>query len=254
MRNRQPLIAGNWKLNGTRSSVVSLSESVAKAATQVTAEILLCPASVHLSDVLNVVGNTAVKLGAQNCSQHEKGAFTGECSVNMLAEFGCEYVIVGHSERRDLFGETDEIVAAKFFAVQKAGLTPILCVGESLEDRRAGKQEAVVVTQLEAVIAAPDFQPSDLAGAVIAYEPVWAIGTGETASPAQAQEVHSIIRRRISSMDESIAQHIRIIYGGSVNPASAPDLFVEEDIDGGLVGGASLKAEDFVAICLAAGE
>lgn len=257
MQTRPTLVAGNWKLNGTRSSAVALAESVSKGAAGITSEILLCPAFVHLADVLNVVGNTAVRLGAQNCAAFSSGAYTGECAAPMLMEFGCEYVIVGHSERRQLFAENDAVVAQKFNAAQHAGLTPILCVGETLDERREQRAVAVIQGQLEAVFNSRDASADQDGGSgkrrlhntVIAYEPVWAIGTGETASPEQAQEIHAAIRGTLAEIDPEMAQMTRIIYGGSVKPDNAQALFSQVDIDGGLIGGASLKAEEFLAIC-----
>jgi triosephosphate isomerase len=194
--------------------------------------------------------NTGIGWGAQNVSQHEKGAFTGEVAPAMLLDFGCKYVIVGHSERRALYGEDDATVAAKFMAVQKAGMTPILCVGETLEEREGGITEQVVARQLDAVIGAAGVQA--LAKSVVAYEPVWAIGTGKTASPEQAQAVHAFIRGKIAALDGSVAANLVIQYGGSVKASNAVELFGMPDIDGGLIGGASLMAEEFVAICKAA--
>ena len=188
--------------------------------------------------------------GAQNLSQYDKGAYTGEVSASMLLEFGCRYVIVGHSERRALFGETDAVVAAKFAAALAAGLTPILCVGETLEERDAGRAESVIARQLDAVIAGSGM--AGLAKSVVAYEPVWAIGTGKTASPEQAQAVHAFIRRKLAALDADIAAALVIQYGGSVKAANAAELFSQLDIDGGLVGGASLDLDEFMAICQAA--
>jgi len=247
---RQPLIAGNWKLNGSRQSVVELATAVSAGCGSFPAEVLLCPTSVHMSDVLGVVGNSAAHLGAQNCSDADSGAFTGEVSAGMLAEFGCEYVILGHSERRAIFRESSELVAAKCMAVQRAGLTPILCVGETLEQREAGEVESIIGEQLDAVLNAAGIEA--FANMVVAYEPVWAIGTGKTATPEQAQEVHSLIRARIASKCGTTAEALRILYGGSVKPDNAATLFSQADIDGGLIGGAALDAESFLAICEAA--
>ena len=188
--------------------------------------------------------------GAQNLSQYDKGAYTGEVSASMLLEFGCRYVIVGHSERRALFGETDAVVAAKFAAALAAGLTPILCVGETLEERDAGRAESVIARQLDAVIAGSGM--AGLAKSVVAYEPVWAIGTGKTASPEQAQAVHAFIRRKLAALDADIAAALVIQYGGSVKATNAAELFSQPDIDGGLIGGASLDLDEFMAICQAA--
>lgn len=250
MAHRQPLIAGNWKLNGSRQSVVDLATAISAGCGHLTAQVLVCPTSLHINDVLGVVGNSAVHLGAQNCSDAQSGAFTGEVSANMLAEFGCEYVILGHSERRAIFNETSDLVAAKCLAVQQAGLTPILCVGETLEQRESGKVESVIAEQLDAVLRAAGIEAFD--NMVVAYEPVWAIGTGKTATPEQAQEVHALIRARIAARSSSSAEALRILYGGSVKPDNAATLFSQTDIDGGLIGGAALDAESFLAICEAA--
>lgn len=251
MGNRRPLIAGNWKLNGTRHSVVELATTICSGVIPETIDVLVCPASVHLSDVLGVVGNSAVHLGAQNCAVQSSGAFTGEIAADMLTEFGCEYVIVGHSERRALFGEDSALVAAKCVSVQKAGLIPILCVGETLEEREAGQVAAVIGEQLDALLSLAGV--ACFAHLVVAYEPVWAIGTGQTASPEQAQEVHALIRDKIAQLDASIAASLQILYGGSVKPDNAATLFSQQDIDGGLIGGAALDADSFLAICAAAG-
>lgn len=250
MANRQPLIAGNWKLNGSRASVLELATAVSAGCGSLAAQVLVCPTSVHLADVLGVVGNSAVHLGAQNCSSAQSGAFTGEVSAQMLAEFGCEYVILGHSERRALFHETSALVADKCKSVQEAGMTPILCVGETLEQREANQLESVIAEQLDAVLNTAGIEA--FTNMVVAYEPVWAIGTGKTASPEQAQEVHALIRSRISGHDQSIAESLRILYGGSVKPDNAATLFEQVDIDGGLIGGAALDAQSFLAICAAA--
>lgn len=251
MSNRRPFIAGNWKLNCTRESAVELALAVSKGVEAAQADIAVCPVSVHLSEVSSVLQGMPVALGAQNCAAQESGAFTGEVSASMLAQFGCEYIIVGHSERRALFHESSELVASKCVAVQQAGLTPVLCVGETLEQREAGTVAVVIAEQLDALIT--------LAGAaafenlIVAYEPVWAIGTGKTASPEQAQEVHLMIREKIAGLDKAISESLRIVYGGSVKPDNAAILFGQKDIDGGLIGGAALDADSFVAICNAAG-
>jgi triosephosphate isomerase len=194
---------------------------------------------------------TPLVWGAQNLSTEASGAFTGEISTSMLQDFHCKYVIVGHSERRSLYGEDDAVVAKKFAVARAAGLKPILCVGESLDERENGVTEAVVARQLDAVIALEGI--AALADGVIAYEPVWAIGTGKTASPEQAQEVHQFIRQRIAEQDAAVAEKVQILYGGSMNAANAAELLTQADIDGGLIGGASLKSEDFLTICRAAG-
>ncbi len=250
MANRQPLIAGNWKLNGTRESVVELASAIASGAEGLSTEVLVCPVSVHLSDVLAVVGKSPVRLGAQNCAEAESGAYTGEVSATMLKEFACEYVIVGHSERRSLYHETSEQVAQKCLTVQKAGMTPILCVGETLEEREAEQVEAVIAAQLDAVLKVGNVEA--FRQMVVAYEPVWAIGTGKTASPEEAQAVHALIREKISSLDPEIGSSLRILYGGSMKAENAASLLGQADIDGGLIGGAALDATSFLAICEAA--
>ena len=229
---------------------MKLAGEVASGISSPVVEVLICPVSVHLADVLAVVGDSPVHLGAQNCSDAVSGAFTGEVSAEMLVEFGCEYVILGHSERRALFHESSELVASKCLAAQKAGLTPILCVGETLEQREAGQVEAVIAEQLDALLSVGGIK--SFRQLVVAYEPVWAIGTGKTASPEQAQAVHALIRERISSHDASIGAALRILYGGSVKADNAASLFSQADIDGGLIGGAALDASSFLAICEAA--
>ena len=229
---------------------MKLAGEVASGISSPVVEVLICPVSVHLADVLAVVGDSPVHLGAQNCSDAVSGAFTGEVSAEMLVEFGCEYVILGHSERRALFHESSELVASKCLAAQKAGLTPILCVGETLEQREAGQVEVVIAEQLDALLAVGGIK--SFRQLVVAYEPVWAIGTGKTASPEQAQAVHALIRERISSHDASIGAALRILYGGSVKADNAASLFSQADIDGGLIGGAALDASSFLAICEAA--
>lgn len=210
----------------------------------------VCVPFPYLAQAQASLTGTKLAWGAQNLSQYDKGAFTGEVSASMLLEFGCSYVIVGHSERRALFGETDAVVAAKFAAALAAGITPILCVGETLEERDAGRAESVIARQLDAVIAGSGMV--GLAKSVIAYEPVWAIGTGKTASPEQAQAVHAFIRRKLAALDTDIAAALIIQYGGSVKAANAAELFSQPDIDGGLIGGASLQVDEFMAICQAA--
>lgn len=253
MPTRKPLIAGNWKMNGSLSASEALVSALAEgAAGTEDAEMLVCPPYVYLDRASTWLEGTSIALGGQNiCDRQGSGAFTGEVSGAMLTEIGCTYVIVGHSERRTLYAETDAVVTAKFSAAQAAGLTPILCVGESLEEREAGRTEAVVSRQVRAVVDALGI--GVFASAVIAYEPIWAIGTGRTASPDQAQEVHALLRALIDSEDVTIAAGLRILYGGSVKGANASDLLAREDIDGGLVGGASLDAADFLTIFRAAG-
>ena len=209
----------------------------------------VCVPFPYLAQTQQLLRSTSVKWGAQNVHQLEKGAFTGEVAAPMLCDFGCHYVIVGHSERRSLYSENSQLVAEKFSAAQKTGLVPILCVGETLEQRENGSTEAVVAEQLDAVINLLGVQ--SLRKAVVAYEPVWAIGTGKTASPQQAQAVHAFIRQRVAGLDSQVAQGLCILYGGSVKAANAAELFTMPDIDGGLIGGASLIAEEFLAICRA---
>jgi len=212
--------------------------------------LLVCPPYPYLASVVALTEGSAVSVGAQNVSEHEKGAFTGEVSPGMLHDIGCTYAIIGHSERRALYGETSEQVAAKFQAAQAAGITPILCVGETLEQREAGTTERVIDEQLDAVLDVVGVEA--FARAVIAYEPVWAIGTGMTATPEQAQEVHRHIRGKLEALDTGIAAGVQILYGGSMKGENAAGLLAKPDIDGGLIGGASLKAEDFLAIAEAA--
>ena len=213
-------------------------------------DMLVCPPSVYLESVGKAIAGSGIALGAQTVSEHESGAYTGEVSPGMLLDMGCAYVIVGHSERRALYEETSEQVAAKFAAAQAAGLTPVLCVGETQVQREAGETSAVVDEQLDAVLNSSGV--AALTKAVIAYEPVWAIGTGLTATPEQAQDVHRHIRGRVAALDAAVADGVQILYGGSCKGSNAAGLFAQPDIDGGLIGGASLKAEDFLAIATAA--
>ena len=233
---RKRLVAGNWKMHGSRAANRALSDAILGEAQKTEVECAVCPPFPYLQQVAEQLRGSRVALGAQNVSEHAQGAYTGEVSAAMLAEFGCRYVIVGHSERRQLFGEGDAQVAAKFAAAQAAGLKPIVCVGETLAEREAGHTEEVVARQLHAVLARASF-----GDAVLAYEPVWAIGTGRNATPEQAQAVHAFLRRKLSA-------GVRILYGGSVKPQNAAAIFAMPDVDGGLIGGASLVAEDFVAI------
>jgi len=247
---RQILVAGNWKMNGSSQSIRSLMEGIKQGLGEVkNAEVAVCPPFVYLQQVKELIAGTSIALGAQNVSDQDPGAFTGEVAISMLQDFSCTYVIVGHSERRTIYKESDELVAKKFAKVQAAGLTPILCVGELLEEREANQTEAVVKRQLEAVINLQGV--ASLEKSVIAYEPVWAIGTGKTATPQQAQDVHAFIRSLIAKQDAGVAEKVRIQYGGSVKGSNAAELFAMADIDGGLIGGAALKADDFLAICKA---
>lgn len=247
---RRKFVAGNWKMHGSLEGNSELLTGIKLGAAGLSCEVAVCPSFPYLGQAQSVLSGSAVVWGGQNVSEHAQGAYTGEVSPGMLKDFGCSCVIVGHSERRALYGESDRVVAAKFVAVQIAGLLPILCVGETLAERDAGQTEEVVARQLSAVIESVGV--SAMAGAVVAYEPVWAIGTGKTATPEQAQSVHAAIRAQVASGDSVVAAGLRIIYGGSVKPQNAQELFVQADIDGGLIGGAALVVEDFLAICRAA--
>jgi len=248
---RVKLVAGNWKMHGTLAQNEVLLRVVAAGAQAMRgADFAVCVPYPYLAQARTELKNTTLAWGAQNVSQHPHGAYTGEVSVQMLKDFDCRYVLVGHSERRSLYGESSGLVALKYQAAQTAGLTPILCVGESLGEREAGVTEKVVAEQLDAVLALSGV--ASLTKAVVAYEPVWAIGTGKTASPQQAQDVHAFIRARIRAQDVDVAAGLQILYGGSVKANNAAELFAMPDIDGGLIGGASLVAEDFLAICGAA--
>ena len=248
---REILVAGNWKMNGSTAGNEALVAGIVDGVPEGSGfSLLVCPPFPYLASVAAQAAGSEVAVGAQNVSEHDGGAYTGETAPGMLKDVGCSYAIVGHSERRSLYGETSAQVAAKFVAAQSGGLVPILCVGETLEEREAGTTEAVIDEQLDAVF--------DLAGvdafdkAVIAYEPVWAIGTGKTASPEQAQDVHRHIRGRLEAQNAGLAAKVQILYGGSMKGENAPGLLAMPDIDGGLIGGASLKAEDFLAIAAAA--
>jgi len=248
---RDILVAGNWKMHGDTAANTKLMAGILEAAPEAAhVHLLVCPPFPYLAAVAKAIGGSRVRLGAQNVSEHAGGAYTGEVAPAMLVDVGCEYVIVGHSERRALYGESSARVAAKFAAAQQAGLTPILCVGETLEQRQAGDTERVVGEQLDAVVGACGI--AALASAVVAYEPVWAIGTGVTATPEQAQNVHRFIRNELARRDAAVAAGIQLLYGGSVKGDNAAGLFGMPDIDGGLIGGASLKAADFLAIAAAA--
>lgn len=247
---RARLVAGNWKMHGNREANASLLDALLAGLGTTGAlgtECAVCVPFPYLEQVAARLAGSPVAWGAQNVSAHPAGAFTGEVSGAMLAEFGCRYVIVGHSERRQLFGETDAQIAAKFGAAQLSGLIPILCVGETLEAREAGRTNAVVASQLDAVVAAVG--ATAIGRAVVAYEPVWAIGTGRTASPEQAQAVHAFLRGRLEA---PVSGALRILYGGSVKAANAAAIFAMPDVDGGLIGGAALVADEFTAIAAAA--
>jgi triosephosphate isomerase len=248
---RKPLIAGNWKMHGSLAGSRALVAALVAGRKGDHADMLVCPPTAYLSSALDWLDGSQILLGAQNLAEHEgSGAYTGECSGEMLADVGCSHVIVGHSERRSLYGETDSVVAAKFKAAQAASLIPVVCVGETLEEREAEATQGVVARQVDAVIDAAG--AAALGNAVIAYEPVWAIGTGRTATPEQAQDVHAAIRALVAARDATIAAGVRILYGGSMKPANAGELLAMPDIDGGLIGGASLDAEQFLAIYQAA--
>ena len=250
---RDFLIAGNWKLNGSSAANEALLAGIVAGVPGGSGfSLLVCPPYPYIAAVAAQVAGSAVSVGAQNVSEHESGAYTGEVAASMLADIGCEYVIVGHSERRAIYGESSFQVAAKFQAAQAAGIVPILCVGETLEEREAGTTESVVDYQLGAVLDAAGI--GAFAKAVVAYEPVWAIGTGMTATPEQAQEVHKHIRAQLSAKDAGIAAGVQILYGGSMKGENAAGLLAMPDIDGGLIGGASLKAKDFLAIAEAAAQ
>jgi len=248
---RKPLVAGNWKMNGSRESAKTLVSGIKEGAAGLVADIAVCPPFVYLGEVGALLDGSSIALGAQNVSQCGNGAYTGEISTSMLSDMACEYVILGHSERRTLYGEDDALVAEKVVATNAAGMKPMLCIGELLEEREAGQTEAVVARQLDVLLDSEEGLAA-LQNAVIAYEPVWAIGTGMTATPQQAQDVHAFIRQRIAEKDAALAEKIQILYGGSVKPDNAEELFAMADIDGGLIGGASLQVEDFLAICQAA--
>ncbi len=251
---RRPLIAGNWKMNLDRAAALALVDEVVAGAKKFDrVDVVLCPPFVYLSAVAAKIANSSLALGAQDMSDQANGAFTGEISAAMLLDVGCRYVILGHSERRQLFGETDEIVNRKTKAALAAGLTPIVCVGELLDQRESGQTAAVIARQFAGSLAG--LSAEQMEKLVIAYEPVWAIGTGKVATPAQAQEVHSDLRKLIAThYNAAIAQRVRIQYGGSVKPSNAAELLSEPDIDGALVGGASLKGADFLGIVAGAAE
>jgi triosephosphate isomerase len=248
---RQPLVIGNWKLNGNKKTIADLIAGIRRDIKSVPkAEVGVCPPFVYLQHVLQAIEGSPIKLGAQNVCDNDQGAFTGEVSAPMLADNGCRYVIVGHSERRQIYRETSQQVAAKFVVAIRAGLIPVLCVGETQQEWERKESEKVVGEQLDAVLKQAGIEA--FAKAVIAYEPVWAIGTGKTATPDYAQNMHAFIRGRLAEQNSSVASGLRILYGGSVNNTNAADLFAQQDIDGGLIGGASLDAEKFLAICRAA--
>ena len=247
---RQPLVAGNWKMNGSSDSICKLIDGILSEL-ETKAEVLVFPSSIYVQQVRDLLADSSVKFGVQNTSDKLSGAFTGEISPLMAKDLGCEYALIGHSERRSIFGETDADVARKFCALVDQGLVPILCVGETLEERESGDTMNVVAHQINTVLRTAGSER--LTNFVIAYEPVWAIGTGLTATPEQAQEVHANIRALLGKSDQAMAHRTRILYGGSMNAGNAAKLMSQPDVDGGLVGGASLSAADFKAICHAAG-
>ena len=248
---RRPLVAGNWKMHGSRSANEALLTDLERRLNpEWQVDVAVFPPYVYLADAVRMLDGGAIAVGAQDVCADPAGAFTGQVAAAMLKDVGCRYVIVGHSERRRLYHEDDVLVARKFGAVLRVGLTPVLCVGETLEEREAQRTETVVARQLDAVTAMNGV--SSLSQAIVAYEPVWAIGTGRTASPEQAQSVHAYLRSRIDAQDVKIARHLRILYGGSVKASNAAELFSMSDVDGGLVGGASLSADEFIEICAAA--
>jgi triosephosphate isomerase len=257
---RRPLVAGNWKMNGTRAEARALARAVAAAVdgpghgdggNSGGVDVALCPPFVLLDLVAELLEGSRVMLGAQNVATETAGAFTGEVTAEMLLESGCRLVLVGHSERRQYYAETDEVVAAKAARAMEAGLTPVICLGESFAERESGATESVVARQLDAVIGRCG--AAGLANSVLAYEPVWAIGTGLTATPVEANAVHEFLRTRVAEKDPQVAGGLRILYGGSVKSANASELFAMPDIDGGLIGGASLVADEFIEICRKAG-
>jgi triosephosphate isomerase (TIM) len=252
-KSRRPVVAGNWKMHGNRADNKALLEALLAPGTiDDRATCVVCPPFVYLGEIARQLAGSPIAVGAQDVCAEAPGAYTGEVCAAMLLDVGCRYTLVGHSERRALYGENDALVARKFAAALARGLTPVLCVGEQLAERDAEQTHAVVARQLDAVLAVSGV--GGLAKAVVAYEPVWAIGTGRTATPEQAQDVHAYIRGRVAAHDASIAAGLRILYGGSVKAGNAADLFGMPDVDGGLIGGASLKAEEFLAIWSAAAE
>lgn len=247
---RQKLVAGNWKMHGSLQGNVQLLEGLKGACADFACQVVVFPSYPYLQQVASLVLDSPIKLGAQNLSEHPQGAYTGEVSAAMLRDFSCSHVLVGHSERRTLFGETDFQVAQKFAAAIKGGVTPVLCVGETLAERESGETLLVIEQQINAVLDLLGVQ--GLRQGIVAYEPVWAIGTGLTATPEQAQWVHREIRTQIALRDEVVANELMVLYGGSVKPQNAASLFAQPDIDGGLIGGAALVVDDFLAICRAA--
>ncbi|HYD96091.1 MAG TPA: triose-phosphate isomerase [Noviherbaspirillum sp.] len=247
---RRKLIAGNWKMNGSQAANAVLLQGIKDGLGNAACAVAVCVPAPYFAQCQSALAGSAVGWGAQDLSVHEAGAYTGEVSAAMLLDFGCAYAIVGHSERRTYHGESNELVAQKTVRALKSGLTPIVCVGESLAERESGNTAAVVGAQVDAVLAA--LSGDELGNIVIAYEPVWAIGTGKTATPEMAQEVHAMLRARLAAKNPAAAERVQILYGGSMKPDNAKELLAMPDIDGGLIGGASLKAADFLAIVAAA--
>ncbi len=248
---RRPMVAGNWKMHGSRATNAALlTELELRLKEEWLIDVAVFPPFVYLPETARVLKDGAIAVGAQDVCAETAGAFTGEVSAAMLKDVGCTHVIVGHSERRHWYHEDDALVARKTLAALGAGLVPVLCIGETLSEREAGKTEAVVARQLDAVLAMNGVGP--FGTVILAYEPVWAIGTGRTATPDQAQAVHRFLRSRIAAQDANIGDRVRILYGGSVKAGNARDLFTMPDVDGGLVGGASLSADEFYEICAAA--
>ncbi|MDO4904557.1 MAG: triose-phosphate isomerase [Lautropia sp.] len=249
---RRPLVMGNWKMNGRAAAnealLTSLRASLASGSDAI--DVAVCPPFPYLSQAVSQLSGTAITVGAQNLSTQQDGAFTGEVSSGMLKDLGCRWVLVGHSERRQLYGETDEVVANKAQTAIDAGLVPVICIGETLEERKTGDTEVSLARQLDAVLPVLERQPAS--AFVLAYEPIWAIGTGLTATPEQAQAVHRFLRERLAASGYAAAASVRILYGGSVKASNAAELFAGADVDGGLIGGASLIADDFAGICKAA--
>jgi triosephosphate isomerase len=245
---RKPLIAGNWKMNGSHSGNQQLLNEIIAGSKQLTnTELAVFPPFVYIAQAQQLLKETKISWGAQNFSYKDDGAYTGEISAKMLLDLDCRYVLIGHSERRTLYGETDKDVALKYSKAITVGLSPIICVGETLEEKNAGITHQIISCQLGAIFAS-EASIEGLKNAIIAYEPVWAIGTGLAASPIDAQEVHAMIREQVAEFDKGIAEQLRILYGGSVKPSNAAELFSMPDIDGGLIGGASLNSEEFLGI------
>ena len=249
MNQNKRFVAGNWKMNGSLTQNRELLNALIESVKGSDAEIVVFPPALYIDQVATLVKGSNIKVGVQNVSAQAKGAFTGEISLSMVKDFGCDYVLIGHSERRTLYGETDEDVAAKMKAVVDAGLLPVICVGETLEERESGNTESVIKQQLTSVIDAIGIDA--FKNAVIAYEPVWAIGTGKTATPEEADQVHAFIHCTLKDYSDKISDLVRVVYGGSVNASNVETLFAKENIDGALVGGASLEAEGFTKIALA---